>query len=239
MRQNKLYLTIFTCGLIFLTGQAESATIKGTVRYEGDVPKFKEIRMDADPICLTHHSQPVYPQSLVLGENKAMANVFVHITQGILEKDYPISSEEVILDQKGCLYEPHVVGVRIGQSMKILNPDGTLHNVHAKAKVNEEFNVAMPKFRKEISKTFDKAEFMFSIKCDVHPWMLAWVAVMPHPYFAVTKTDGRYVIADLPPGEYEIEVWHERLGTQTRKVSLVEAETKEIDFTFLPPVSQK
>lgn len=214
---------------------AHAGSITGIIHYEGDAPQFNEIKMDADPICLGKHTGPVYPQSLVLGEGKTMANVFVHITSGLAQKDYPPVTEPAIISQTGCMYDPHVLGVRSGQPVKILNPDGTLHNVHAMSKVNAEFNLAMPQFRQETTKVFDKEEFMFPIKCDVHPWMLAWVAVMPHPYFAVTKEDGKFTIENLPAGTYEVEAWHEKLGTQKSSITVAEGETKEADFTFSRP----
>jgi len=212
-----------------------AATITGKVQYKGDTPKLSEIKMDADPLCLTKHNSPVYPQTLVLGEGNTMGNVFVHVVGGLPKKEYTPPSEPVVLNQKGCMYEPHVLGVMVGQPLKILNPDGTLHNVHGLSKINDEFNIAMPKFREEITRTFDKSEFMFPMKCDVHPWMGAWVAVMGHPYFSVTKDDGVFVIKDLPAGEYQIEAWHEKLGIQKASVVLAEGETKEINFSFSKP----
>jgi len=228
---------IISCCVFFFsfTPLALAATITGTVTYEGKVPKFREIKMDADPICSMQHDSPVYPQTLVLGENNTMGNIFVHIVAGLPKKEYPVPEEPVIIDQKGCTYTPHVLGVMAGQPVKILNPDGTLHNVHVLAKKNKEFNLAMPKFRKETTKTFDTPEFMFIIKCDVHPWMGAWISVMSHPCFSVTKEDGRFSLDDLPAGKYKIEAWHEKLGTQTLSVALSEDETKEVNFTFSRP----
>jgi len=154
---------------------ASAATITGTIKYDGEVPKFKEIKMDADPVCLTHHTGPIYPQTLLLGEGQTLGNVFVYVKNGYEKKAYPPPAEAAVLDQKGCQYDPHVIGVMVGQTVRILNPDGTLHNVHSKSKINPEFNLAMPKFRTETTKIFDKAEFMFPVKCDVHPWMGAWI----------------------------------------------------------------
>lgn len=226
---------ILVLSFVLIALPAHSATITGTVTYEGEVPKFREIKMDADPICLSHHSDAVFPNTLELGEGQTMANIFVHVTSGLAKKTYPVPTEPVVLDQKGCMYTPHVWGAMIGQPVKILNPDGTLHNVHALSKINPEFNLAMPKFRKETTKTFEKAEFMFPIKCDVHPWMITWGSIMEHPYFNVTQTDGKYTISDLPAGEYEISAWHEKLGTKAMKVVVAEDETKELNFTFSKP----
>lgn len=226
-------------GIVLSTGLCTSAvaggSITGTVKFDGKVPNFKPISMDADPICAAVYKNPVYPQTLVLGEGNTMANVLVYVKSGLSKTDYPAPAEAVIIDQKGCNYDPHVVGVMVGQKVKFLNPDGTLHNVHIMSKVNEEMNLAMPKFRTEVEKIFDKPESVFVVKCDVHPWMSAWMAVMSHPFFAVTKADGKFEIKNLPPGTYEIEAWHEKLGTKTATVTVTEGGSIAADFTFSKP----
>src|SRR3989338_9810280 len=228
--------TIVTISMLaFSAASVQAATLSGTVTFSGSAPGFKAIKMDADPICLTKHTEPVYPESLVLGDGNTMGNVFVQIKSGLAKQAYPAPAEPVVLDHKGCQYTPHVAGIMVGQTLKILNPDGTLHNVHALSKVNTEFNLAMPKFRTETTKVFDKAEGMFAFKCDVHPWMTAWLTVMEHPYFSTTQNDGKFAIADLPAGTYEVEAWHEKLGTQVQSVTLAEGETKEVNFTFTKP----
>ncbi|OGX28339.1 MAG: hypothetical protein A2705_00960 [Omnitrophica WOR_2 bacterium RIFCSPHIGHO2_01_FULL_52_10] len=228
---------LITAAIIFFISPVYAATIVGVVKYDGAAPKFKEIKMDADPLCVEKHTSAVYPQTLVLGEGNTMANVFVHVKSGLPSQAHTAPTEPVVLDQKGCFYEPHVFGVMVGQPVKILNPDGTLHNVHAMSKINPEFNLAMPKFRTETTKVFDKPEFMFAFKCDVHPWMLAWGSVMSHPFFSTTKQDGKFTIDNLPVGTYEIEAWHEKLGTQKASVTLADGEAKEIGFTFSKPSS--
>jgi plastocyanin len=145
-----------------------AGTINGTVKSDGQPPKLKPIKMDADPICLSHHTAEVLPQTLVLGEGGTMGNVFVQVKNAPADTSAPTG--EVVITQEGCEYHPHVVGVRAGQTVKLLNPDGTLHNVHAMPKVNKEFNLAMPKFRTETTVTFTDPEFMFSIKCDKRRW---------------------------------------------------------------------
>ncbi len=235
MQRKLCFLFVFVFVSFISVSLSFSSSITGTVKYDGDLPKFKEIKMDADPICSTHHDKPVMPQTLVLGENNVMANVFVHITRGFPNKKYDAPATPVIVDQKGCMYTPHIIAAMVGQPVKILNPDGTLHNVHALSKINPEFNLAMPKFRAETSKTFDKEEFMFPIKCDVHPWMGAWVTVMTNPYFSVTTEDGKFAINNLPAGAYEIEAWHEKLGVQKMSVTVAEGETKEVNLTFSKP----
>ena len=127
----------------------------------------------------------------------------------------------VEFDQSGCRFTPHVFALRVGQTLRVFNPDGTLHTVHAYSRVNTGFNDAMPKFRTVLEKVFDKAEpTPFAVKCEVHPWMNAWVAVFDHPYYFVTGRDGSFRIGNLPAGTYELEIWHERLPAQTHTVTV-------------------
>ena len=210
-------------------GEMGSASVRGTIRFEGDVPNLRPLRMDADPGCAKKHDTDVMPEVLVLGENNALANVFVRVTEGI-SGSYS-SSEPVVLDQEGCRYTPHVVGVLTGQPFKILNSDGLLHNVHGLPEKNSAFNRAMPAAVTEADYVFDSEE-IFKIKCDVHPWMGAWVGVSSHPFFDVSTTDGTFEIASLPAGDYTIEAWHERLGAQTATISVAEGDSVESNFVF-------
>ncbi len=235
MNKHSVALASFLAVLLVLPVSAQAAAIKGKVTYQGKRPKLRPIKMGADPVCLTKHADTVFPKTIILGPNMELKNVFLRIKDGLPKKKYPVPSEPKVLDQKGCIYTPAVMGIMAGQPLKILNPDGTLHNVHALPKVNPEFNVAMPKFRQEITKTFDKTEFMFEVKCDVHPWMTAYITVLDHPFYTTTGESGEYVIENLPPGEYVLEAWHQRLAPQLVTVSLAEGETKEIDFTFQRP----
>ncbi len=216
---------------ILLAGGAMAGTVTGTVNYEGAVPPLRPLRMDADPGCAKKHSGPVMPDVLVLGEGQTMAHIFVHVKGGVPGR-HSTPSEPVVMDQNGCKYVPHVMGVMVGQTFKIVNSDGLLHNVHALPKVNKGFNRAMPGAVKEAEYTFDKEEFMFKIKCDVHPWMGAYVGVMTHPFFDVTGKDGKFEIKNLPAGTYDIEVWHERLGTKSSSVTVGADDTKTVDFTL-------
>jgi plastocyanin len=216
---------------------ASAGTITGTVTYEGKVPNLKPLAMDADPVCASKHKGPVPNPMLELGASgNTMANIFVRVTSGLpAGKTYPPPADPVVMDQNGCIYQPHVFGMQAGQKFKVLNSDGVLHNVHALPKVNSQFNIAMPPNRKQAEHVFDKVEDPFQIKCDVHPWMSAWTVITPHPFFSVTKQDGKFTIADLPAGTYEIEAWHEKLGKKTEKVTVGDSDTKTVDFKFSPP----
>ncbi len=228
-----LVLTFILCGICSLA--FADGTIVGTVTYNGAIPPAKLIHMDADPICYAVNKGNVHMSSIVVGGNNALGNVFVYIKSGLPPTHYPATVPEVVINQAGCNYTPHVVGVMPGQKVKFLNPDGTLHNVHVMCQINPEFNASMPDFRKEMEVTFDKPEFMFPVRCDVHPWMQAWMAVMAHPFFAVTAPDGSFAIKNVPAGTYTIEAWHEKLKSQTTTVTVTDNSTQRINFIFSEP----
>jgi plastocyanin len=162
-----------------------------------------------------------------------MGNILVYVSKGVpAGKTYPAPKTPVVFDQNGCQYKPHVLALMVGQPYKILNSDGILHNVHALPKINTAFNRPMPATVKEVTVTFDKAEANFPVKCDVHPWMGAFVGVFNHPFFAVTGADGKFTISGLDPGTYEITAWHERMGTQTATVTVGASDTKTQAFKF-------
>lgn len=219
-----------------LSGAAGAATVNGTVTYDGKVPNLKPLAMDADPVCASKHKAPVPSQMLELGSGNTMGNILVRVVSGLpAGKTYPPPKDPAVMDQNGCIYEPHVFAIQQGQSLKVLNSDGILHNVHALPKTNRPFNMAMPPNRKEADHLFDKAEDVFPIKCDVHPWMTAYTTIVEHPFFAVTKADGKFTISNLPAGTYEIEAWHEKLGKKTEKVTVGDNDTKSIEFKFHAP----
>lgn len=208
-----------------------TAAIKGAVKFEGTAPKPMKIQLAADPFCQKAHGEATSEEVVVNG-NGTLKNVFVWVKGGLEGKQYAAPAEPVILDQNGCTYHPHVIGVMAGQPVKFLNSDETLHNVHALAKVNSQFNIAMPKYMKEKEQKFEKPEVMVSVKCDVHSWMTSYIGVVGHPYFGVTGDDGSFDLASLPAGTYTIEAWHEKYGAQSQQVTIGDGETKEITFTF-------
>jgi plastocyanin len=224
--------------LLTLGAAAGAGTVTGTVTYDGKVPNLKPLDVAAEPICAKKH--PTVPnEALVLGPGNSMGNVMVRVVKGLpAGKTYPAPAQPVVMDQQGCQYVPHVMGIMVGQPFKALNSDGVLHNVHALASVNRPFNLAMPPTRKEATETFSKEEGMFVIKCDVHPWMRAYMGVLSHPFFAVTKQDGKFQIANLPAGTYVIEAWHEKLGTQTANVTVGAADSKAVAFKFAAPAAK-
>ena len=232
-----VYRLCLAAGLITAamgSGEALAASsITGTITFDGKVPSLRPLAMDADPACAKKHTGPVPNEMLVLGSGNTMGNILVWVSKGFPSgKTWPAPKTPVTLDQKGCQYVPHVQGIMVGQAYRILNSDGVLHNVHALPKINAGFNQPMPPTMKEKSVTFAKPEPVFQIKCDVHPWMLAYVGVFTHPFFSTTRPDGKFTISGLDPGTYEITAWHEKLGTQTASVTVGANETKTQNFKF-------
>ena len=211
--------------------------VKGTVTIDGMAPKNAAIKMNADPKCVTFNKTPQFQETYEVGsDGKSLANVFVYVKDGLGNYVYDTPTEPVRIDQQACRYHPHVFGIRVGQPLEILNSDDTLHNIHAMPKAgNAEFNTGQPIQGMKTTHTFDKQEIMVPFKCDVHGWMNAYVGVVDHPYFAVSDKDGKFELKTLPPGTYTIVAWHEKMGTQERKVTLGEKDTKEIAFTFKAP----
>ena len=213
--------------------------IHGKITFDGKAPKMKSLRMDADPVCVANNEVAPRKEWLILDENNGLKNVLVFVKESpsnSLSSDYSPPENPAVIDQNGCVYVPHVLGVMVGQDLDILNSDGTLHNIHALPKVNKEFNKAMPRSKKRMTVQFDKSEAPFKVKCDVHPWMGAFLGVFDHPYFAVTNDDGSYVISGLEPGDYVIEAWHEKLGSQTANVTVGDSAA---NFTFKKPEKTK
>jgi plastocyanin len=154
------------------------------------------------------------------------------VKDGLGDYAFDAPAEPVKLDQQGCRYVPHVVGVRVGQPVEISNSDETTHNIHSLPETNREFNLAQYQKGQKNVETFTVSEVMIPLKCDLHSWMRAYIGVVEHPYFAVTTGGGKFELKNLPPGTYTVEAWHEKAGTQTQRVTVGEKETKEIGFTY-------
>ncbi|MBI3331077.1 MAG: carboxypeptidase regulatory-like domain-containing protein [Candidatus Omnitrophica bacterium] len=208
-----------------------SASVKGSVRFEGEPPKPEQIQMAADPVCQQQHPEPVTSEAVVVNDNNTLRHVFVYVKAGA-QGPFQTPNTPVTLDQHGCGYKPHVFGIQVNQPLEIVNSDPTLHNVNSKPTKNQPFNVAQPVKGMKTTKKFTKPELGVSFKCNVHPWMQAYGHVLEHPFFGVTGPDGAFAISGLPAGTYEVEAWHEKYGTQTQSVSVADGESKSVDFTF-------
>ena len=214
---------------------ATAGSVKGTVALDGTVPKNEAIKMNADPVCMREAKGTQTQETYIVGsDGKTLGNVFVYVKDGLGNYVFDTPTESAKIDQKECRYHPHVFGMRVGQPLEIINSDPTLHNIHAMPKANQEFNNGQPIQGMKMTHTFTAPEVMVPFKCDVHGWMNAYVGVLPHPYYAVTKEDGKFELKDLPAGTYTIEAWHEKLGPMTQSVTIAAKESKDVNFTFKP-----
>jgi plastocyanin len=202
----------------------DGGSISGTVKYKGTAPAPKKLEVSKDKeVC---GKTPKVDQSLVVN-NGNLANAVVTITD--IKSGKKLDAKKVTLDQKGCEYQPHVLAFPAGSTVEILNPDGILHNVHSYSKVNSPFNIAQPKFKKTLEQKIDKPEAI-EVKCDVHGWMQGWLVATESPYVAVTDNSGNFKLTDVPPGSYTVEVWHEKLGKNTQKVTVKAKEDAKVSF---------
>lgn len=202
----------------------DGGSVSGTVKFKGTAPAPKKLEVSKDKeVC---GKTPKVDQSLVVN-NGNLANAVVTITD--IKSGKKLDTKKVTLDQKGCEYQPHVLAFPAGSTVEILNPDGILHNVHSYSKVNSPFNMAQPKFKKNLDVKIDKPEAI-EVKCDVHGWMQGWLVATESPYVAVTDNSGNFKLTDVPPGSYTVEVWHEKLGKNTQKVTVKAKEDAKVSF---------
>ena len=212
-----------------------SGVIAGVVKFDGPPPPREPIRVGADPACNAKHAaDPPLSEDIVVNLDGTLRDVIVHVTVGLPAGSYPATTSPVVLDQDGCRYRPHVVTLAAGQPLEVRNSDDTIHNINGQGKQNQPFNFSMISNRvPPRTQTFAKAEMPpFKIKCDVHPWMMAWCAVFDHPYHGVTGADGRFALAGLPDGTYTVTAWHRELGTREATVTVSGATTATATFTF-------
>jgi plastocyanin len=202
----------------------DGGSISGTVKFKGSAPAPKKLDVSKDKeVC---DKTPKTDQSLVVN-NSNIANAVITITD--IQKGKKIDTKKVTLDQKGCEYHPHVLAFPAGSTVEILNPDGILHNIHSYSKVNSPFNQAQPKFKKTLEVKIDKPEAI-EVKCDVHGWMHGWLVATENPYFAVTDNSGSFKLTDVPAGTYNVEVWQEKLGKTSQKVTVKAKEDAKVNF---------
>ena len=202
----------------------DGGTISGTVKFKGTAPAPKKLDIGKDKeVC---GKSPKTDPTLIVN-NGNLANAVVTVTD--IQKGKKIEVKKVTLDQNGCEYHPHVLAFPAGTSVEILNPDGILHNIHSYSKVNSPFNQAQPKFKKTLDIKIAKPE-VIEVKCDVHGWMHGWLVATENPYFAVTDNSGSFKLTDVPAGSYTVEVWHEKLGKSTQKVTVKAKEDAKVNF---------
>ena len=202
----------------------DGGSISGTVKFKGTAPAPKKLDVGKDKeVC---DKTPKTDPTLIVSSGN-LVNAVITITD--IQKGKKIEVKKVTLDQKGCEYHPHVLAFPAGSTVEILNPDGILHNVHSYSKANSPFNQAQPKFKKTLDVKIEKPEAI-EVKCDVHGWMHGWLVATENPYFAVTDNSGSFKLTDVPPGTYTVQVWHEKLGKSTQKVTVKAKEDAKVNF---------
>jgi plastocyanin len=213
--------------------KSDEGTVSGVVKFDGTPPERKKIDMSQDSACAAAPGDHLADDTVIDGGK--LENVFVYVTGGPSEKfDFGIPSDPAVLDQQGCRYTPRVLGMQAGQTLRVLNSDKTTHNVHPSPKKNAEWNQVQTQNGAPIEKKFSRAETLIPIKCNQHPWMLAHVGVLDHPFYGVSAKDGSFSIKNLPPGEYTLVAYHETLGEKKQKITVGAKEAKTQDFTFSP-----
>jgi plastocyanin len=203
------------------------ASVSGTVKFEGAAPKPAKIDMSQDPAC-----KGVNTAETLVVDNGDLANVFVYVKDGLGNRTFDVPTEPAVINQQGCRYHPHVLGVMAGQNVQIKNDDQTTHNIHPTPKDNREWNESQPPASAPIEKSFAREEIMLPVKCNQHPWMKMYINVVKSPFYAVTGPDGKYEIKGLPPGDYTLAFVQEKLGEQDQKVTLGPKDSKTVDASF-------
>lgn len=219
-----------------VVGAAPSGKITGTIKLDGTPPHERPIDMSKDPVCAKQHEgNPVKTQTVVSGPNGALEYVVVYFSEGLsAQAASAVPSTPVTFDQKGCVYLPHVIAVDVDQKLEVTTHDPTTHNIHplpAPGTGNIGWNKSQPPGAPPIETSWKAVEVAIPVKCNIHPWMNAYIAVVKGPY-AVSDENGSYTIDNVPPGSYTLTAWHETYKTQTQKVTVEAGKTAKADFTF-------
>ncbi|MBL8178967.1 MAG: hypothetical protein JNK48_30110 [Bryobacterales bacterium] len=209
-----------------------AGAVSGKAAFLGKLPARAKIDLDEDEQCVKLNPRGLQDSSILVNKDRTLANVFIYVKTGLEGKTFPKPETPVILQQKNCQFSPRVFATRTGQTFQVANADPVTHNVHPIARMNREWNQSQGPGDPPIQRKFVRPEIMIRIKCNVHSWMRAWAAVIDHPYFAVTGAGGSFAIPNLPPGEYTLEAWHEKLGTKEQKIRIEPSGKIEAVFQF-------
>jgi hypothetical protein len=227
-----LLSVVFFCYAFPLLAAPAGARVAGQVTLNGSVGKLHPLDLSKEPVCAKlHASDPLYSESILTGPGNALRNVVVYVSAGAPPSgSAPVSP--VLFDQLGCHYATHVLVFRVGQEVRISNGDPISHNIHPLAKINREWNKIQPAGTPPFSYTYENPEFI-PVKCNIHPWMHGYFAILNTAFFAITGDDGHFELPELPPGHYTLTAWHELLGTQTRDITIgSDAASQTVNFSF-------
>ena len=211
---------------------ATAGSISGTVKLDGAAPKMKIINMSAEPVCAKQHSAPTMTQDVLAGKDGTLQNVVVYLKGDFSQFKFDAPQTSATITQKGCMYDPHVLALETGQSLQVVNADPVTHNIHPVPKDNREWNESQPPGAAPIDQSFAHEEIAIPVKCNIHPWMKAYIAVFNDPYFEVTGNDGSFDLKNVPPGTYTLIAWHELYGTREQTVTVGPKESKTIQIAF-------
>jgi len=218
----------------FTVDPQTAATLRGKIIFKGPRPPRQKLRIDEDASCVQLNRGGLLEETVIVNAGGALANVFVYVKKGLEGKTFapPPPGDVVTIDQKNCRFAPHVIGLRVGQTLRVTNSDPVTHNIHPQPQMNREWNQSQEQGALPLERKFVRPETMMRVKCNVHSWMRAYVSAVEHPYFAVTGADGSFEIKNLPPGSYTIEAWQEKLGAQELPVDVAPSAEKSLEFVF-------
>ena len=227
-----LFLLAASFLLLRSAAQSGGATVHGVVKYTGSAaPKAAKIDMSADAACAKLHSSAAMTEDAITASDGGLENAVVYVSDGLNGQTFNPPDQPVVVEQSGCIYKPHVIAMQANQKLEVVNKDPVSHNIHPLPNNNREWNKSQPP-GVPVEATFTREEIAIPVKCNIHPWMHSYIAVFKNPFYAVTAKDGSFDIKNLPPGTYTLQVWHEKLGMSTQRVTVAAGETKAVDFTL-------
>ena len=217
----------------FRVDTATAGSVKGKITFKGKKPARTILKMETEAFCgKAHGGKPVFDEPVMTAKDGGLANAFVFVQSGLEGKTFEPPKERVVLDQRGCIYAPHVFGVQTGQTLTVKNSDPVSHNIHPLPKENRDWSEHQSPESADLERKFARPEVMIPIKCDVHKWMRSYAGVLPHPYFAVTSADGSFELRNLPPGDYTVAVWHETLGERKAQAHVEPSGSVSVNLTY-------
>jgi plastocyanin len=242
MKKQYLQVAVFSlllvCVILFsVAGRSGAApapggaSVTGVVKFKGTSEKPARIDMSPDPFCAKAHPTGATTEDLIADASGGLENVVVYVSDGLGTTTFPVPDQPAVMEQKGCQYKPHVLAMRAGQKLNVVNSDATTHNIHPMPNNNREWNISQPQGA-PLEQVFAREEVAISVKCNIHPWMKSYIAVVKNPYFAVTGKGGAFDLKDLPPGTYTLQAWHETLGSKMKTITIAAGASQTVEFNF-------